>query len=187
MGGDPWNDIRLPAGIGEIEPRKVNAAATLAGEQPTKKQTFSKTLAFTGKDGDVPDGWSYNKGHKQDGKVSGLAKLDNGTLRFSSDKQFAALFTRETIPARNGQLFKAKATVSGKGRLAICFYQYSKATGYLSEPLKDYVTLTEESKDCSVKIPIMDSIKRDVDEIRVVLDICPNTSVTLSGLQVTIE
>ena len=189
---EPWEAIPgMTYGFllekGEIEPRPKKTTAAQSDAKPPKPPAFSKVLAFTGKEGAVPDGWSYNNGHKQDGKVSGLAKLENGSLHFSSDRQFAALFTREPIPAKNGQFFKAKATVSGKGRLSICFYQYSKTTGYLSEPVKDYVFLTKEAKEYSVKIPIMDTKKRDVDEIRVALDICPNTNVMISDLQVTIE
>ena len=56
----------------------------------------------------------------------------------------------------------------------------------MSEPRKDYMYLSEEPKEYSVKIPILDPQKREVALIRVAINICPETDAKISDLQIEI-
>ncbi|MBR6372816.1 MAG: hypothetical protein IKS20_06510, partial [Victivallales bacterium] len=188
---EPWEAIPgMTYGFllekGEIAPRAREAGKPQAKEEASKTSALKKELAFVGTEGAVPQGWTYNTGMKLNGKVSGDARLENGCLHFTSGKQFAAVFTRDPIPVNQMRFFKAKAKVSGQGRFSVCIYQYSEKGGYLSEPGKDYMYLSEAPKEYSVKIPILDPDKRNVGSIRVAINICPETDVKVSDLQIEI-
>ncbi|MBQ7178299.1 MAG: beta-galactosidase, partial [Victivallales bacterium] len=188
---EPWEAIPgMTYGFllekGEIAPRAKEAAKPKAKESAPNASALKMELPFVGADGAMPQGWSYNTGMKVDGKVSGNARMENGCLHFTSGKQFAAVFTSKPIPVDKRRFFKAKAKVSGKGRFSVCIYQYNEKGGYMSEPRKDYMYLSEEPKEYSVKIPILDPQKRDVALIRVAINICPETDAKVSDLQIEI-
>ncbi|MBR6374267.1 MAG: hypothetical protein IKS20_13895, partial [Victivallales bacterium] len=144
-------------------------------------------LSFSGAEGKLPNGWRLNPAMKQDGHVSGVAKIENGALSFSSDKQYAALFTSERFPARGGQFFKAAAKVSGKGKFAIGIYPYNEKGINLPVPKNDFVILTDKGKDYAVTIPIIDSDKLKAARLCVVIILQPGSELKTKDIQLRIE
>lgn len=149
-------------------------------------------LAFNNVTDTVPEGWVINPSMKDGDKISGHAKIEKGdtgnVLVFTSEKNYAALYTEPMTPAKAGQTFNASASVSGKGnRFVILFYSYDEKGENVSVPQVEYLKLTDTPIVQKFSIPITNSDSKVVTKVRVAIIIQPETELKLSNLKISVD